>query len=103
MHFFVRAKVKKPREVTNKEFFGVWQRESVAGRELAKQGVPIFKVVGKYEVVFIAEVASEAELDEAIHALPIWQEGYQDIIELEVEALRPYADWGQQLDKLAAG
>ncbi len=103
MHFLVRAKIKKPRDVSNKEFYGVWQRESVAGRQLAEQGLPIYKVAGKYEVVFIIEVGSESELDEAFHSLPIWQEGFQDMVELEVEALRPYAEWGKQLDKLAAG
>lgn len=76
MHFFIRVKVTKPRELSNNEFFGVWQRESIAGRELASQGVPIYKVAGKYEIVFFIEVGSEAELDEAIHNLPIWKEGY---------------------------
>ena len=103
MHFLVRAKVKKPREVTNKEFYGVWQRESLSGRELDANGGPIFKVVGKYEVVFILEVETEGELDELLHDLPIWKEGYQDMVELEVEALRPYTEWAHQLDKLAAG
>lgn len=36
MHFFIRVKVTKPRELSNNEFFGVWQRESIAGRD----GVP---------------------------------------------------------------
>jgi len=101
MHFFIRVKVTKPRELSNNEFFGVWQRESIAGRELASQGVPIYKVAGKYEIVFFIEVGSEAELDEAIHNLPIWKEGYQDLTEMEVEAVHPYAEWGAQLDVLA--
>lgn len=103
MHFLLHAKVKKPRDVSNKEFFGVWQREATASRELIEQGVPLFKVAGKYEVVMIVEVGSETELDEAIHALPFWQEGYQDMIEIEATALRPYVEWADQLDKLAAG
>ena len=103
MHFLLHAKIKKPRDVSNKEFFGVWQRESVAGRELAKQGVSIFKVAGKREVVLIIEVGSESELDEAIHSLPIWQEGFQDMVDIEATALRPYQEWGEPLDGLAAG
>ncbi len=103
MHFLLHAKIKKPRDVSNQEFYGVWQRESVAGRELEKQGVPIFKVAGKYEVILIVEVGSEAELDEAIHSLPIWQEGYQDMVDIEAIHLRPYGEWGEQLDRLAAG
>ena len=100
MHFLLHAKIKKPRDVSNEEFYAVWQRESVAGRELAKQGVPIFKVAGKYEVVLLVEVDSEPELDEAIHSLPIWQEGFQDMVEIDATLLRPYAEWGEQLDKL---
>lgn len=46
--------------------YGVWQCESVAGRELAAKSVPIFEIVGKHEVRFIIEVASEAELNEAL-------------------------------------
>ena len=103
MHFLLHAKIKKPRGVSNAEFYGVWQRESVASRELAKQGVPIFKVAGKYEVVLLVEVGSESELDEAIHSLPIWTEGFQDMVEIEATLLRPYEEWGEQLDKLAAG
>ena len=67
------------------------------------RGCPSIKSRESTKVVFIIEVASESELDEAFHSLPIWQEGYQDMVELEVEALRPYAEWGKQLDKLAAG
>ena len=103
MQFLLHAKIRKPRSVSNQEFYGVWQRESVAGRELEKQGVPIFKVAGKYEVILIVEVGSEAELDEAIHSLPIWHEGYQDMVDIEAIALRPYSEWGEQLDRLAAG
>ncbi len=103
MHFLLHAKIKKPRDVSNQEFFGAWQREASASRDLAAQGVPIFKVAGKYEVVLIIEVGSATELDEAIHALPIWQEGYQDMVRIEATALRPYTEWADHLDKLAAG
>ena len=65
--------------------------------------MPIFKVAGKYEVVLLVEVGSESELDEAIHSLPIWTEGFQDMVEIEATLLRPYEEWGEQLDKLAAG
>ena len=103
MHFLLHAKIKKPRDVSNQEFFGVWQREATASRELAKQGVPIFKVAGKYEVMLIVEVGSATELDEAIHALPLWQEGFQDMVDIDAIALRPYTEWADHLDKLAAG
>ncbi len=101
MHFLVSAKIKKPRDVTNKDFYGVWQRESVAGRELEKAGVPIFKITGEYEVVLIIDVAKPADLDAALHGLPIWMEGYQDMVEVTATALTPYGEWGQQLDQLA--
>lgn len=103
MHFLLRAEVHKPREVSNEEFYGAWQRESVVGRELVNQGVPLFKVAGKYEVIAILEVGSASELDEVIHSLPMFQEGLQDMIDIDVTALRPYHEWGEHLDKLAAG
>jgi muconolactone delta-isomerase len=103
MHFLVSAKIKKPRTVSNKDFYGVWQRESVAGREIEKTGAPIFKVAGEYEVVFIAEVEKPADLDTALHSLPIWKEGYQDMVEVTVKALVPYGEWGEKLDELVAG
>ncbi|MCP5202148.1 MAG: hypothetical protein H6977_19285 [Gammaproteobacteria bacterium] len=103
MHFLVSAKISKPRSVSNKDFYGVWQRESVAGREIEKSGAPIFKVAGEYEIVFIAEVEKPADLDDALHALPIWKEGYQDMVDITVKALVPYGEWGKKLDELSAG
>ena len=102
MHFLLHAKIKKSRDLSNEEFFGAWQREATASRGLIEQGVPIFKVAGKYEVVLIAEADSANELDEAIHALPFWQEGFQDMVDIDAIALRPYGEWADQLDKLAA-
>lgn len=100
MHFLVSGKIKKPRELSNEAFYGIWQRESIAGRELEKAGQPIFKVAGEYEIVLIVEVDKPADLDAALHALPIWMEGYQDIIEVTAKALVPYGEWGRQLDRL---
>ncbi len=100
MHYLLHAKLKKPHGMSNDEFFGIWQRESVAGRELEKQGVPIFKVAGKYEVIVLLDVAGPSEVDEAIHGLPIWKEGYQDMVDVDVIPLRPYREWGEHLDRL---
>jgi muconolactone delta-isomerase len=102
MLFLIHVKLKKPHGMSNKEFFSAWQRESVAGREQVASGAPVYKVAGKYEVVAIVDVPSAAALDEEIHALPIWQEGYQSMADVEITALRPYTEWGEQLDRLAA-
>lgn len=101
MHFLVSGKIKKPREVSSQEFYRVWQQESIAGRELEQAGQPIFKVAGEYEIVLIIEVEKPADLDAALHRLPIWTEGYQDMIEVTAKALVPYGEWGRQLDGLA--
>ena len=100
MQYLLHAKIKKPRELSNDEFFGVWQRESVAGRAIEAQGVPIFKVAGKYEVIVIVDVDGPGELDEAIHGLPIWAEGYQDMVDIDAIPLGSYGEWGEQLDRL---
>jgi len=101
MHFLVSGKIRKPRDVTSQEFYRVWQLESIAGRELEKAGQPIYKVAGEYEIVLIIEVDQPADLDAALHRLPIWTEGYADMIEVSVKALVPYGEWGRQLDRLA--
>jgi len=103
MHFLVSGKIRKPRDVSNETFYGVWQRESIAGRALEQAGQPIFKVAGEYEIVLIIEVEKPADLDAALHRLPIWMEGYQDMIEVTARALTPYGEWGRQLDELIKG
>jgi len=53
--------------------------------------------------VLIIEVEKPADLDAALHRLPIWMEGYQDMIEVTARALTPYGEWGRQLDELIKG
>jgi muconolactone delta-isomerase len=64
----------------------------------------IWKVAGKYEVIAVMEVEDGDQMDAALHALPIWQEGFAHVIsELEWTPLRNYQNWSNQLKDLAEG
>ncbi len=100
----LRARVKRPPGMSNEEFYGVWQRETVAGREALKLGLirELYKVPGQDEVMGIIEAETADTIDEVIHALPMWAEGYSTMVKLEWTPLRSYESWGRQLDALVA-
>ena len=47
-------------------------------------------------------VESEDQIDEIMHSLPIWNLGYDYIIDMEWMVFRPYAKWAKQLEELSA-
>lgn len=98
----MRARVERPPGMSNEEFFGVLQRESVASREALEAGVirELYKVSGQNEVSGILKAETADTIDEAIHALPMWTEGCSTMMKLEWTPLRPYESWGRQLDAL---
>ncbi len=106
MEFLLWAKLAKPADASNKEFFEVWRQESVAALEAYKAGAikQIWKVSGKYEVLAVVEVDNSDDLDAIVHNLPIWKLGYAHIVvELNWIPLRPYANWAEQLKELSKG
>lgn len=106
MEVMLWAKLQKPEGISNKEFFGVWKKESEAALAAVEAGVikSIYKVAGKYEVVAIIEVASADQIDEIVHQLPIWRLGYAHIVpSIEWIPLRPYRNWAEHLKQLAEG
>lgn len=106
MEIMMWAKLAKPESASNKEFFAVWYKESVAALEAAKQGTikNIWKVAGKYEVVAVMEVESGDDLDTIVHSLPIWKLGYAHIVpEINWIPLRSYQNWSTQLKTLQEG
>lgn len=104
MLFLLRAKLTKPDGMSNKEFYGIWQKESEAALAGIEAGVikVAYKVAGKPEVYAAFEAETADDLDHAVHSLPIWQLGYTHLVtELECIPLRPYAHWAEDLKKLA--
>ena len=63
---------------------------------------PGWKVAGKYDVIVVMSVESEDQIDEIMHSLPIWNLGYDYIIDMEWMVFRPYAKWAKQLEELSA-
>ena len=104
MDVMVHAKLHKPDRMSNKEFFGVWKKEAAAALGAVEAGVikNIWKVAGKYDVIVVMSVESVDQIDEIMHSLPIWNLGYDYIVDMEWTMLRPYENWAKQLDDLSA-
>jgi len=101
-----KATLVKPESMANKEFFGLWLRESLAALGAIEAGAMkhIWKVAGKYQVIAVMEIEEGDQLDAALHALPIWQEGNAHVVtDLEWTVLRSYQNWSDQLKELAEG
>ena len=76
------AKLAKPAGMSNKEFYGVWEKEAEAALAVLQAGAikALYTVPGTPEVVGILEVHSADEIDHAVHSLPIWKLGYSHIV-----------------------
>ena len=60
------------------------------------------KWLGEYQVIAVVEVESGEQIDEIVHSLPIWSEGYAHIIKnISFKPLSPYSEWAEQLKTLA--
>ena len=106
MEVLLWAKLQKPANCDNKEFFGIWLQEAEAALAALQAGQmkAIWKVAGKYEVVAVLDVAAGDDMDAIVHALPIWRLGYAHMVpEINWIPLRPYANWAEQLKELAKG
>jgi muconolactone delta-isomerase len=106
MLFMLKARVEKPADISNKEFYTVWSAEAEAALQAANEGVikEIYKAAGQPVVIVILDLPTADDLDRALHELPIWKLGYSHIVkDLEILALRPYENWADDLKKLSQG
>jgi len=106
MEIMLHVKLVKPESASNKEFFEVWQQESDAVLAAVKAGAikNVWKVAGKYEVMAVLEVENADQMDEALHSLPVWRNGYAHIVpEITWTPLRSYENWAEQLKTLSQG
>jgi muconolactone delta-isomerase len=106
MLFLLRARLAKPSGMSNKEFYGVWEKEAKAALGAVKAGTikHIFKAAGKHEVIAVCDFPDGDIMDQAVQSLPIFQLGYSHVVtDVEWLPLRPYEHWAQDLKKLAQG
>jgi muconolactone delta-isomerase len=103
MLFMLKSHISKPEELSNKEFYGMWLKEAEGAVAAYKAGVikGIWKVAGKPEVVSILDVESPDALESAVLNFPFLKLGYSHILNMELNVLRPYENWCEDLKKLA--
>lgn len=100
MLFLLHAKLTKPEDMSNKEFYGIWQKNVVAALGSTKVGVvkSVYKVAGRPEAYIVFDAATTDVLEQSLHTLPIWKFGYFHLVtELEWIPLQSYADWVDEL------
>ena len=106
MLILLKARINKPADMANKEFYSVWKKEAEAALAAKDAGVikAIWKVAGKPEVMVVMDVESGDMLDGAINSLPIWTLGFAHIVsDVEIVPLRPYENWAKDLEDLSKG
>ena len=106
MEMMLWVKLAKPAQTGNQEFFTAWLHESQAVMGAVSAGAikNVWKVAGKYEIIAVFEVESGDQMDQMVHSLPIWQEGYAHIVtEMQWIPLRPYKNWAADLENLSKG
>ena len=105
MLVMMTADIAKPEGCSNKEFFEVWRKESVAAQAAAAEEGPIkciWKVAGQYQIIAVMEIADGETIDEIVHDLPIWSEGFAHIVtNITWKPLSPYSAWAEKLEELA--
>ena len=102
----LHVKLIKPESASNKEFFEVWRQESEAVLGAVEAGAikHVWKVAGNYEVIAVLDVENADQMDEALHNLPVWRNGYAHIVpEITWTPLRSYENWAEQLKTLSKG
>ncbi|MBF6558910.1 MAG: MIase like protein [Candidatus Binataceae bacterium] len=106
MLFMLKVYIDKPADNSNKEFYGVWLKESEAALGAVKAGAikGIWKAAGQPIIIAVLDVPSADDLDHAMYELPIWKLGFAHIAKnIEITPLRPYENWAEDLKKLAQG
>jgi len=105
MQFMFHVKLAKPEGMSNKEFYGLWEKEAAVALGALKAGAmqAIFKVPGKLEVIGILDAGTADDIDHIVHSLPLMSLGYSHLItDITWTPLRSYENWAADLPQLAA-
>jgi muconolactone delta-isomerase len=100
MLFLLHAKLAKPATMSDKEFYGIWQKETEVASAALKAGLinALYKVAGRTEVVAIVEAKAADDIDALLHGMPIWQLGFSHLVyDVILTPLREYASWAEEL------
>ncbi len=104
MLYMFHGGLQKPDNMTNEEFYQLWEKESEAALELMNNGMvkAAYKVAGAPEVIAIFEVPDVHDLDNIILNLPIWKLGCSHLLSfVKWTPLRDYSYWYNDLKQLA--
>ncbi len=98
------ADIVKPTGMTDKEFFSIWQDESVAATAALDSGAVkhLWKTAGQYQVIGVFEFPDGDSMDDAFHSLPIWKNGHHEMAQnIQWIPLRNYRNWAKDLISLS--
>lgn len=105
MLFLFQARLAKPADMSNTEFYGLWAREADAVMAALGSGGAIksaYKIAGEPRVVAVMEFESHDQMDRLLQQLPIWRGGFSHLIEdLTWTPLRAYENWHADLQALS--
>ena len=98
------SKLRKPDAMDDATFYAIWEKEAktaIASLDAGRMKF-MFKVAGRYELIGIMSVDEPEQIDDIIHSLPIWKEGYMHIVEdYQWYILSDYRQWAKKLSSLA--
>ncbi len=105
MLFLFQVTVRKPAEMSTKEFYGIWEKEAEAVGEGLKAGVlkAAYKVAGEPKVVAIVDAESHDQMDAVLLSLPLWKNYAHMVEDVTWTPLRDYGNWHTHLKELSKG
>jgi muconolactone delta-isomerase len=104
MLYMFQGRLEKPAEMSNAEFYGLWEKESEAAVALAESGLIkwVYKIAGRPEIVWLVDATDHDDMDRFLEKLPIFSLGFAHLVrDLKVTPLREYAGWYTDLKRLA--
>ena len=100
MLYFLKVTLKQPVNMSAKEFYECWARETRSALKSKEAGKikALYKVSGKREILGILDLPSNRDVDKVLENLPITQEiGHS--IEFEVIPIYLYDELAEDLEE----
>lgn len=104
MLVMLKSHMSKSEGLSNRESYGAWLKEAEAVVAACKAGTikGIWKVAGKPEILTILEIESVDALEAAMLSFPFRKLGFSHLVNFELNVLRPYDKWQEDLKVLTA-